>query len=68
MKKLLVEGIPSSVRHLIWSYLSGGKGRAVKGVIMDEKEGDAETLPDFAFPDGEAGMYLFWYVLSFDWV
>lgn len=32
VKKLLVEGVPSSVRYLIWSYLTDGKGRAVKGV------------------------------------
>jgi len=32
VKKLLVDGVPSSVRYLIWSYLTDGKGRAVKGV------------------------------------
>lgn len=33
VKKLLVEGVPSSVRYLVWSYLTDGKGRAVKGVF-----------------------------------
>jgi hypothetical protein len=32
VRKLLVDGVPSSVRYLIWSYLTDGKGRAVKGV------------------------------------
>jgi len=32
VKKLLVDGVPSSVRYLIWSFLTDGKGRAVKGV------------------------------------
>lgn len=32
VKKLLIDGVPSSVRYLIWSYLTDGKGRAVKGV------------------------------------
>lgn len=34
VKKLLLEGVPSSVRYLIWSYLTDGKGRAVKGVYQ----------------------------------
>ena len=32
VKKMLVDGVPSSVRYLIWSYLTDGKGRAVRGV------------------------------------
>ena len=64
MKKLLVEGVPSSVRYLTWSYLTDGKGRAVKGVYerlcqrgevtrTRDIAADAETL--FGIHGGEAG-------------
>jgi len=63
VKKLLVDGVPSSVRYLIWSYLTNGKGRAVKGVYeqLCQRGGvirtrdivaDAERL----FSNGSEGM------------
>jgi len=32
VKKLLLDGVPSSVRYLVWSYLTDGKARCVPGV------------------------------------
>ncbi|KAF9470703.1 hypothetical protein BDN70DRAFT_659976 [Pholiota conissans] len=32
VRKLVVEGVPSSVRYLVWSYLTDGKARCVPGV------------------------------------
>ena len=32
VKKLLMDGVPSSVRYLVWSYLTDGKARCVPGV------------------------------------
>ena len=32
VKKLLMDGVPSSVRYLVWSYLTDGKARCVTGV------------------------------------
>ena len=32
VKKLLMDGVPSSVRYLVWSYLTDGKARCVQGV------------------------------------
>ena len=32
VRKLIVEGVPSSVRYLVWSYLTDGKARCVPGV------------------------------------
>ncbi|CAA7263558.1 unnamed protein product [Cyclocybe aegerita] len=32
VRKLLMEGVPSSVRYLVWSYLTDGKARCVPGV------------------------------------
>ena len=49
VKKLLVEGVPSSVRYLIWSYLTDGKGRAVKGVYEQLcKRGEVPRTRDIA--------------------
>ena len=31
-RKLIMEGVPSSVRYLVWSYLTDGKARCVPGV------------------------------------
>jgi hypothetical protein len=31
-KKLLLDGVSSSVRYLVWSYLTNGKARYVPGV------------------------------------
>ena len=32
VRKLLTEGVPSSVRYLVWTYLTDGKARCVPGV------------------------------------
>ena len=32
VRKLIVDGVPSSVRYLVWSYLTDGKARCVPGV------------------------------------
>ncbi|KAF8149384.1 hypothetical protein B0H34DRAFT_733556 [Crassisporium funariophilum] len=32
VKKLIMEGVPSSVRYLVWTYLTDGKARCVPGV------------------------------------
>ena len=32
VKKLIMDGVPSSVRYLVWSYLTDGKARCVPGV------------------------------------
>jgi hypothetical protein len=32
IKKLLLEGVPSSVRYLVWTHLTDGKARSVPGV------------------------------------
>ena len=32
VRKLLMDGVPSSVRYLVWSYLTDGKARCVPGV------------------------------------
>ena len=32
VRKLLMDGVPSSVRYLVWSYLTDGKARCVTGV------------------------------------
>lgn len=32
VRRLLVEGVPSSVRYLVWTYIADGKARAVPGV------------------------------------
>jgi hypothetical protein len=32
VKKLLLEGVPSSVRYLVWTHLTDGKARSVPGV------------------------------------
>ncbi|KDR79719.1 hypothetical protein GALMADRAFT_93552 [Galerina marginata CBS 339.88] len=32
VKKLVIDGVPSSVRYLVWTYLTDGKGRSVPGV------------------------------------
>jgi hypothetical protein len=32
VKKLLLDGVPSSVRYLVWSYLTDGKARCVPDV------------------------------------
>lgn len=34
VRKLLTEGVPSSVRYLVWTYLTDGKARCVPGVYM----------------------------------
>ena len=34
VKKLLLDGVPSSVRYLVWSYLTDGKARCVPGVYL----------------------------------
>ena len=32
VRKLIMDGVPSSVRYLVWSYLTDGKARCVSGV------------------------------------
>ena len=32
VRKLILDGVPSSVRYLVWSYLTDGKARCVTGV------------------------------------
>jgi hypothetical protein len=32
VRKLIMDGVPSSVRYLVWSYLTDGKARCVPGV------------------------------------
>jgi hypothetical protein len=32
VRKLIMDGVPSSVRYLVWSYLTDGKARCVTGV------------------------------------
>uniref|UniRef100_A0A8H7XZ78 Rab-GAP TBC domain-containing protein n=1 Tax=Psilocybe cubensis TaxID=181762 RepID=A0A8H7XZ78_PSICU len=32
VRRLLLDGVPSSVRYLVWSFLTDGKGRCVPGV------------------------------------
>jgi len=32
IKKMLLEGVPASVRYLVWSHVTNGKGRTVAGV------------------------------------
>ncbi|RXW25108.1 hypothetical protein EST38_g748 [Candolleomyces aberdarensis] len=59
VRKLLLEGVPSSVRYLVWSHLTDGKARCVPGVyeqlckrgkvpLTEEIEKDVEKGPWFA--------------------
>ena len=54
VRKLVLEGVPASVRYLVWTHLTDGKGKAVPGVypqlckrgavpLSDRIEADVET-------------------------
>ncbi|KAF8879123.1 rab-GTPase-TBC domain-containing protein [Infundibulicybe gibba] len=45
VKKLILEGVPSSVRYLVWSHLIDGKARVVPGVYA--QLGRRERIPKF---------------------
>ncbi|KAF8879125.1 rab-GTPase-TBC domain-containing protein [Infundibulicybe gibba] len=45
VKKLILEGVPSSVRYLVWSHLIDGKARAMPGVYAHL--GKRERIPKF---------------------
>ncbi|KAH6894787.1 hypothetical protein BKA70DRAFT_1029941, partial [Coprinopsis sp. MPI-PUGE-AT-0042] len=32
VRKLLLEGVPASVRYLVWNHLTGGKGNTLPSV------------------------------------
>jgi len=46
VKKLLLEGVPSSVRYLVWSHLMDGKARVVPGVY--DQLGSRGRVPVFS--------------------
>lgn len=59
VRKLLLDGVPSSVRYLVWSHLTDGKARCVPGVyeqlykrgkvpLTEEIEKNVEKGPWFA--------------------
>jgi len=45
VKKLLMDGVPSSVRYLVWAHLTDGKGRGVPGVYV--QLGNRGRVPAF---------------------
>jgi hypothetical protein len=62
VRKLVVEGVPSSVRYLVWSYLTDGKARCVPNVYAQlcarGKVGVADRIEDDirrGFGDTDAG-------------
>jgi hypothetical protein len=50
VKKLLIEGVPASVRYLIWSHLTDGKAKVVPGVYSQlgnrERVGVADMIEE----------------------
>ncbi len=50
VKKLILEGVPSSVRYLVWSHLTDGKAKVVPGVYFQlgnrERITVANTIED----------------------
>ena len=55
VKKLLLEGVPSSVRYLVWSHLMDGKARVVSGVYA--QLGSRGRVPVFADIDRDVQRY-----------
>ena len=55
VKKLLLEGVPSSVQYLVWSHLMDGKARVVPGVYG--QLGSRSRVPVFSDIDRDVQRY-----------
>lgn len=55
VKRLLLDGVPSSVRYLVWCHLSDSKARAIPGVYG--QLGKRQRVPAFSDIENDAKTY-----------
>jgi hypothetical protein len=55
VKRLLLDGVPSSVRYLVWCHLSDSKARAIPGVYA--RLGKRQRVPAFSDIEKDAKTY-----------
>ncbi|KAG1730110.1 RabGAP TBC [Suillus paluster] len=55
VKRLLLEGVPSSVRYLVWCHLTDSKARAIPGVYA--QLGKRQRVPAFSDIERDAKTY-----------